>query len=236
MRRPICRLLALSGLSAWVLLMGPAAPADPGAAPAHTADANTTSVGPVPQLSKLFGGPFSLTDHNRQVRTDRDFRGKYLLIFFGYTYCPDICPLDMSIIAQSMDILGDAATGVQPLFITVDPKRDRPALLKEFVETFDPRILALTGTEQQIRAVSKSFRVHRSKVITDKLAPEDYLVNHSSLTFLMGPMGEFITLFPHNTAPEKIARVVKEKLVGKNIRDQVRLQLTPMGNHGIVRR
>jgi protein SCO1/2 len=159
-----------------------------------------------PALESLFSGGFELTDHNGTPRTSQEFRGRFMLIFFGYTYCPTICPTNLQQMAQALELLGDKAKKIVPIFITIDPKRDTPALLKEYMANFGPKFLGLTGTDAQIRAVTKSYRVHRRKVIPDTSAPQDYLVDHSSLTLLLGPDGKFRTLFPHNTTGPVMAK------------------------------
>ena len=152
-----------------------------------------------PALANLFSGGFSLVDHNGEPRTDKDFRGRYLLIYFGYTYCPTICPTNLQHMALALKTLGKRSGAVQPLFITIDPQRDTPKEIKAYMANFGDRFIGLSGTEDQIRAAAKAYRVHRRKVIPDKSAPEDYLVDHSSLTLLIGPDGKFLTLFPHDT-------------------------------------
>lgn len=161
--------------------------------------------GEVPPLP--FGGPFALVDHDGRPRRDTDFRGRHLLVYFGYTACPDLCPLGLDTIAQVLALLGPRAGAVQPLFVTVDPTRDTPAVLREYVASFDARIVGLTGDEAAIRAVAKAYRVHRRLVRT---APEGgaTLIDHGSLTYLMGPDGAFVTLFPHGTTAERMAEVV----------------------------
>jgi len=159
-----------------------------------------------------FGGPFELLDQDRRIRRDSDFRGRFLLIFFGYTGCPDVCPLDLAVMAGALDLLGEEAGRIQPLFITVDPARDTPEVLADFVSGFHPRLLGLTGSEAQIRAVARAYRVHRRKVIVDPEHPEDYLVDHGSLTYLMGPDGRFRTLLPHRTTAERMAAVIRTYL------------------------
>ena len=159
-----------------------------------------------------FGGPFELVDHRNRVRRDTDFRGRFLLVFFGYTGCPDVCPLDLAVMAKALDLLGEAAGRIQPLFVTVDPARDTPEVLADFVSAFHPRLLGLTGSEAQIRAIAKAYRVHRRKVIVDPEQPEDYLVDHGSLTYLMGPDGGFRTFLPHKTTARRMAEVVRRYL------------------------
>jgi protein SCO1 len=156
-----------------------------------------------------FGGPFALTDHTGRRVTDQDFRGSWLLVQFGYTGCPDLCPLSLDTLARALDLLGPAAAArVQPLFVTVDPARDTPGALAAFVPAFHPRLVGLTGSEPEIRAVAKAYRVHRRKVLTDPARPDDYLIDHGSFTYLMGPDGRFVTLFPYGTPAERMAEVI----------------------------
>jgi protein SCO1 len=159
-----------------------------------------------PALESLFSGGFELTDHNGKPRSSQEFRGQFMLIFFGYTYCPTICPTNLQQMAQALAQLGDKARKIVPIFITIDPKRDTPELLKDYMANFGPKFLGLTGTDAQIHAVTKAYRVHRRKVIPDASAPEDYLVDHSSLTLLLGPDGKFRTLFPHDTTGPVMAQ------------------------------
>ena len=154
-----------------------------------------------------FGGPFALVDHDGRPRRDTDFRGRHLLVYFGYTSCPDLCPLGLDTVAQALALLGPRAGTVQPLFVTVDPARDTPAVLRDYLAAFDSRIVGLTGGEADIRAVAKAYRVHRRLVRTASEGGAT-LIDHGSLTYLMGPDGAFVTLFPHGTTPERMAEVV----------------------------
>ena len=151
------------------------------------------------------GGPFALVDHNGQTVTEKTYAGKHLLIFFGYTFCPDVCPTALTTISNTLDIIGDAGDKLVPLFITVDPRRDTPEHLKEYVGYFHPSLVGLTGTEDQIKAVKKVFRVYAAIAKTDNKDPEDYLMDHSSITYLMGPDGNFLEHFSHGMEPEEIA-------------------------------
>jgi protein SCO1/2 len=160
-----------------------------------------------------FGGPFALTDHTGRRVTDRDFRGSWLLVQFGYTGCPDLCLLSLDTLAQALDLLGPAAAArVQPLFITVDPARDTPEALAAFVPAFHPRLVGLSGSEPEIRGIARAYRVHRRKVLTDPARPDEYLIDHSSFTYLTGPDGRFVTLFPYGTEADKIAGIVAAHL------------------------
>lgn len=165
-----------------------------------------------PPLANLFSGSFELIDHHGKPRSSEDFRGRFMLIFFGYTYCPTTCPTNLQHMAQALKQLGNKARNVQPIFITIDPARDTPSVLKDYVANFGAGFLGLTGTETQIRSVAKSYRVHRRKVIPDKSALKDYLVDHSSLTLLIGPDGKFRTLFPHDTTGPVMAKIMEKYL------------------------
>ena len=137
------------------------------------------------------GGPFTLTDGNGKQVTDQDFRGKYMLVFFGFTFCPDICPTTLNTVSDALDRLGPKADKIAPLFITVDPKRDTPAVVKQYAAAFGPRIVGLTGTPEQIKAVAKAYRVYYAEHRTGE-GPGDYSMDHSSVMYLMGPDGTFV--------------------------------------------
>jgi len=159
------------------------------------------------------GGPFTLTDHNGKQVTEKDFHGKNMLVFFGYTFCPDVCPTTLTDISEAMEKLGDDANKVTPVFITIDPARDTPEYLKEYVEHFDPRMVALTGTPEQITAVAKAYRVYFAKAAQEKGADaDDYLMDHSSVSYLMGPDGAFKIHFSHGTKPDILAQRIRENL------------------------
>jgi protein SCO1/2 len=177
------------------------------------AAAGDTASDALPPIS--FGGPFALIDHHGRARTERDFAGRYLLVMFGYARCPDICPTGLATMAAALDRLGAAGQQVQPLFITIDPARDTASELAEYVAQFHPRLVGLTGSEQAVAAAAKAYRVHRRKVVlADQDGPDDYLVDHSSLSFLIGPAGEWLTLFPHGTDPEFMAAAIGRYLGG----------------------
>tara|TARA_Y100001934_G_C12374797_1_gene788574 strand:+ start:1927 stop:2547 length:621 start_codon:yes stop_codon:yes gene_type:complete len=162
-----------------------------------------------------FGGPFELIDHTGTTQTNADFAGRFLLIYFGYIHCPDICPHNLQIMTEALERPGEQAERVQPIFITSDPARDTQELLAEYVENFHPALVGLTGSETQIRAVPKVYRVHRSKLVAkESTEADDYLVNHSSLTYLMGPEDEYVTLFPHDMQADFMAETVRKYLKG----------------------
>ncbi|MBP7336808.1 SCO family protein [Niveispirillum sp.] len=153
------------------------------------------------------GGPFTLMAHDGRTVSDTDFQGKYRLVFFGYTFCPDICPTELQTIAQAMDQMGDSGADVQPLFITIDPARDTPPVLAEYVALFHPSIIGLTGTADQIAAVAKEYRVYyaRSQGEPD---PTQYLMDHSTFSYLMAPDGSFVTVFAKDTTPEQMVEAI----------------------------
>ena len=152
------------------------------------------------------GGPFTLTNHKGDTVTDESFRGKYMLVFFGYGYCPDICPTELASIAATLDVMGPQAEEVTPLFITIDPERDTPEFLADFVVNFHPRMIGLTGAPEAIGSVAKSYKVFYAK--SRQSAGPDYLMDHSSFIYLMGPDGKFITMFRPQTDPKKMAETI----------------------------
>lgn len=174
--------------------------------------------------AREIGGPFALIDHNGKRVTNADFRGRYLLIYFGYTYCPDVCPTELFVISQALDMLGEAAARVQPLMITIDPERDTPEELADYVANFHPRLIGLTGTPDAIAAVAKEYGVYYEKVYTQLAQGEDteaagasdpeseYLMSHSASTFLMGPDGRFIRTFAYGTSAAEMAQGIAEAL------------------------
>ena len=151
------------------------------------------------------GGAFALTDQDGRRRTDRDFAGKYRLMYFGYTYCPDVCPTDVQKMAQGLRAFETSdparAARVQPIFVTIDPARDTPAVVKEWVAAFHPRLVGLTGTPAEIDAVLKRFRVYAAKSGTGP----SYLMDHSAMIYLFGPDGAPIDVVAHDATPADIA-------------------------------
>ena len=151
------------------------------------------------------GGPFTLTDQNGRRVSDEEFRGRLMLVYFGYTFCPDVCPLGLTTIADALDALPPAVQDqVVPVFITVDPERDTAAVLHDYVPQFSPRLIGLTGSEAEIAAALRAYRVYAAK--SDAPAPDgDYTVDHSTVTYLMGRDGRYLTHFGHGTTPEDMA-------------------------------
>jgi len=156
------------------------------------------------------GGPFQLTDMNGQAVSEASYRGRWMLVFFGYSFCPDVCPTELQTIATALDRLGPLAAKVQPLFITIDPERDTPAVLKTYVALFGGRIVGLSGTPAQIAAVARAYRVYYAKVTPSGGAP--YLMDHSAFIYLMNEKGRFVTLFGPDTSARKLAEGLKARL------------------------
>ncbi len=152
----------------------------------------------------LVGGPFTLIDQAGRRVTDQDLRGRWALIYFGYTFCPDACPLGLQNMTQALDLLGDKAQQIRPVLITVDPARDTVAALAEYAKSFHPDLLALTGSEAEIATAAKAYRVFYKKV--ESAQHTDYLMDHSSIIYLMDPQGRYATHFTHQTSPQDMAR------------------------------
>ncbi|MFQ5618571.1 MAG: SCO family protein [Rhodospirillales bacterium] len=210
--------LAATVAGAWLLTPAPA----PGSSAENGKAAQAPSI----------GGPFSLVDQTGKPVTDKDFRGRFMLVFFGYTYCPDVCPTDLQIISQAMDALGAAGEIVQPIFITVDPERDTPEVMADYVGNFHPRLLGLTGTRDQVATAAKAYRVYFSKFYPppESLSGEttaggvtvgedednsEYFMNHSAITYLMGPDGRFREFFSHGTSPDEMAGEIRRHINGQ---------------------
>lgn len=157
------------------------------------------------------GGPFELLDQAGHRRTEADFRGKLVVLFFGYTYCPDVCPTELQSIGLALDELGAAADLVQPLFITVDPERDTPARLAEFVPSFHPRLIGLTGSPADIRKTATAYRTFFAR--NDGARPGgDYSVDHTGFIYLVGKDGRYLGFLPPGRTPDEIADAIRSRL------------------------
>lgn len=155
------------------------------------------------------GGPFVLTDQYGHRRSDKDFRGRYMLVYFGYTNCPDVCPTTLSVMADAMDKLEGAARQVVPIFITVDPARDTPKVLKDYLSAFGPEFVGLTGSTSRIAAVAKEYRVY-----VKAHPPENggYAVDHSNTIYMMGMDGNFIANFDETLGPDGLAKAIMARM------------------------
>lgn len=152
---------------------------------------------------------YMLMDANGRGVTNEDFPGRFQLITFGYTFCPDICPTTLVAMAEVLQLLGDDAERLQGLFVSVDPERDTPAVLRTYTAFFDPRILGLTGSPELIKRAAQHFRVRYEKVVVKGQAPEHYAVDHSAGMYLLGPEGQYIRKFSFGTPPVEIAREIR---------------------------
>jgi cytochrome oxidase Cu insertion factor (SCO1/SenC/PrrC family) len=155
----------------------------------------------------LVGGPFQMTDQNGKPVTEASYAGRYLMVFFGYTFCPDVCPQALQVIGTALDIYkenGGDSDKIVPIFVTVDAERDTPEILKEYLSNFHPAIQGLSGSVAQTTAMGKAYRVYYAKV-KDPDSSAEYLMDHTSLTYLMGPDGDYVGHFSHTASPEQIA-------------------------------
>lgn len=156
------------------------------------------------------GGPFTLVDHTGRTVTERDFAGRPLLVYFGFTYCPDVCPTELGTIAAALDAMGTAGERVTPVFVSIDPERDTPAAMADYVARFHPRMVGLTGSAEQVAQAARAYRVYYAKVRPRDSS--DYLMDHSSFIYLVGPDGRVRSLFRPETTPEAIAAAVTAQL------------------------
>jgi protein SCO1/2 len=167
----------------------------------------SSSSSPPPLEGASMGGPFTLTDQNGHRVSDGDFAGKYRLIYFGYTFCPDVCPVDMQVIGAGLRRFEaqDAARAarVQPIFISVDPARDTPAVLRQFVAAFHPRLIGLTGSDAEIAQVAREYRVFYQR--GEPSPGGGYMVNHTRMAVLYGPEGQPLAIIPHDQGPDGVA-------------------------------
>ncbi len=168
---------------------------------------------PAPSTTDGFGGPFELTDQNGVRRRDAEFRGKYMLIFFGYTYCPDVCPTTLAVEAEALDMIGERANNIVPIFITVDPKRDTPEKLKAYLSGFEaqlpssrPNFVGLTGTDEEIEKAADAYEVYYQAHLDGRFGGEEgYSVDHSGNVYLMSPEGKFIAYYSQGISPDELA-------------------------------
>lgn len=146
---------------------------------------------------------FTLTDHTGKRVTEADFDGRWQMVFFGFTYCPDVCPTTLAYIATVLDTLGDSATRIAPLFVSVDPDRDTPEVMSDYVSAFHPQIVGLTGSDADIAATADAFRVYYERIEEDS-APNGYLMAHSGHIYFMTPEGRFETVFREADQPSEV--------------------------------
>ena len=156
------------------------------------------------------GGPFTLTDHTGRARSDSEFRGRLMIVYFGYTFCPDVCPTDLQAITQALNALGPLAAEVQPIFITIDPARDTVVQMNLYASNFTPRLVALTGTPQQVTDATRAYRVYFAKAKGEN--EDDYLMDHSGFIYLMGRDGRYLAHFGPDATADAMAATIKKYL------------------------
>ena len=203
MKNPLVMAVAVGllagAVAALVLVVGPQLGTMPGLAPTTTGKA-------------LVGGPFSLEDASGKRVTEKDFAGRPMLVYFGFTHCPDVCPAGLQVIAAALDKLGPKADGLTPIFITLDPERDTPQVIGEYVKSFNPRIVGLSGSPEDIAAVAKAYRVYFKKVADENSTSGNYSVDHSAYMYLMSPTVEFLKHFPHYVSVDQLAEELAKAL------------------------
>jgi cytochrome oxidase Cu insertion factor (SCO1/SenC/PrrC family) len=156
------------------------------------------------------GGPFTLTDQDGRKRSDSEFHGKLMIVYFGYTFCPDVCPADLMAITQALDGLGpEQARNIQPVFITVDPERDTP-LLKDYLAAFHPAFVGLTGSQEEIRKVANAYKAFYAKVPGENGG--GYSIDHTGVIYLAGRNGEYLGFMPPQTTPDRLTEILRKYL------------------------
>lgn len=207
--RVILRAGCRIGIGLWLMLM-----------PAVAADAPARSAAEIMDIlmwnREPVGGSFELTDHTGRPRTAADFRGKLMLVYFGFTYCPDICPTDLQAIGLALDKLGADGASVQPLFITVDPERDNAQHLAEYVPMFHPRLIGLTGSAEAIRKAADAYKVYYARVDPAKESVKEdggyYTVDHTAYIYLMDRDGNYLGFFPPGTSADRMVEIIRPRL------------------------
>jgi len=165
----------------------------------------------VPGGKARVGGPFALTDHTGKRVSDKDFRGRFMLVFFGYTFCPDICQTGLQTMGASLEMLGERADQVAPIFITLDPKRDTVAVMAGYLANFDRRLIGLTGSADEIADVAKAFHAYSAKTGGSDTG-DDYLLDHTSIYYLLDENGDYAAHFPYGRSAQQIAEEIARRL------------------------
>ena len=158
----------------------------------------------------LIGGPFTLTEHTGRRVTEKDFKGGFTLVYFGYTFCPDVCPAELQVMSAALEALGKNGEKVTPVFITIDPERDTVEQMRSYVSNFHQRLVGLTGSLEEIRTVAKAYRIYYARAKDDSTT--DYVMDHSSIVYLMSPEGEYLTHFAYGTGVDKMAKGIAKFL------------------------
>lgn len=214
MTTPALRRLLIVGLAALIAVLvvaGVVLWLQPKPTPvAQSGAPQSSGVMRLPPGSEL-GGPFRLVDQDGKSVTDASYAGKFMLVYFGFTFCPDVCPTELQAMATAIDDLGSPGDMVQPILISIDPARDRPAQLKDYVAAFHPRLVGLTGSSEEIAAAAKAYRVYYAKGPAD--ADGNYVMDHTSFVYLMGPDGKLRSVFRAGTSPEVMAAEMQKQMV-----------------------
>jgi protein SCO1/2 len=159
------------------------------------------------------GGPFKLVDQTGKTVSDADFHGRYTLIYFGYSFCPDVCPTTLAVMAQALDKLGGDGKRIVPVFITIDPERDTPKVLGDYMKAFGPQFIGLTGGADAIKQAEKEYRVYAVKKPIDPANPRrGYGMDHSSVIYLMGPDGKMVAFYDEAIQPDDLAKDLRAKI------------------------
>jgi cytochrome oxidase Cu insertion factor (SCO1/SenC/PrrC family) len=159
----------------------------------------------------LIGGPFTMVNGRGETVTEKTYAGKYMLLFFGFTHCSDVCPTELQVMSAAFAEMGSTSEAITPIFVTVDPERDTPTVMSDYVKNFHPRLVGLTGTPEQVAAIAKVYHIFYQKV-PDPKNPSDYEMDHSSILYLMGPDGKFIKHFPYTTDAKGLSEALKKVL------------------------
>jgi cytochrome oxidase Cu insertion factor (SCO1/SenC/PrrC family) len=157
------------------------------------------------------GGPFTMVNHRGETVTDKNFLGKPMLLFFGFTFCPDVCPTELQVMAAALDELGDKGKDIQPIFVSIDPERDKPAVMAAYVSNYGDRFIGLTGSAGQVATMAGAYRVFYDRQ-ENKERPTDYLMDHTSIVYLMGADGKFLKHFAYTTDAKAMAQGIVEAL------------------------
>lgn len=210
MRRNRLRSIACAGAGAGAGLWLTLAPVLAGDAPQQSARSAAEIMDILMWNREPVGGPFALTDQAGHARTDKEFRGRLMLVYFGFTYCPDVCPTDLQAIGLALDKLGRDGDQVQPIFITVDPERDTASHLAEYVPLFHPRLIGLTGSAEAIRKVADAYKVYYARVPLKDAG--DYTVDHTAYIYLMDRDGSYLGFFPPGTSADRMVEIIRPRL------------------------
>jgi cytochrome oxidase Cu insertion factor (SCO1/SenC/PrrC family) len=169
------------------------------------------TIGPTGSGTALVGGPFTLVNHKGETVTDKTYLGKPMLLFFGFTFCPDVCPTELQVMAAALKEVGDSGADIQPIFVTIDPERDTPAVMASYVSNFGERFMGLTGSPAQIAEMAGTYRVFYAKQ-ENKADPQNYQMDHSAIIYLMGADGKFLKHFSYSTDAKALADGLRKAL------------------------